>query len=96
MCENGNKVIFYSKDCEIRKGKIGRIIVEGKRVDGNVYHLKDIQRTHCMMGQVYESCLWYKILGHLNFDNLMKIRTKGYVRHLPKIINTKKVICKEC
>lgn len=97
MCDNGYHTIFYSKGCEVRKEMTRKMsTVEGKTTYGNFYHLKYIQRTHCMIGQVDVNWLWHRRLDHLNFDNLVNVSTKGCVRHLPKLKKPKNYICKEC
>lgn len=83
MCDKGYNFTFDSKGYEIRKESNGQLVVEGKRTDGNVYKLKECFESQCMMGQVDESWLWYRRLGHVNFDNLVEVRKKGYVRHIP-------------
>ena len=45
---------------------------------------------------VDESWLWHKRLGHLNFDNLVKISKKVVVRDLPKIVKPLNLVCKHC
>ena len=44
---------------------------------------------------VNESWLWHRRLGHLNFDNLVKI-SKEVVRDLPKIVKPLNSIFKHC
>ena len=46
---------------------------KGVRTPDNVYILSKFQEEKCYMSQTYESWLWHKQLGHLNFDNLIKI-----------------------
>lgn len=41
MCDKGYKFTFDSIGCQIRKESIRKIVVEGKRIDGNVYNLKE-------------------------------------------------------
>lgn len=88
MCDKGYKFTFDSKGCQIRKERNGQLVVEGKRTYGNIYNLKECYESQCMMGQVDESWLWHRRIGHVNFDNLVKVRKKGYVRHTPQISNT--------
>ena len=45
---------------------------------------------------VDEIWLWHRRLGHLNFDNLLKISKKEAVRDLPKIVKPLNSICKHC
>jgi hypothetical protein len=48
------------------------------------------------MGQIDESWLWHKIMGHIKFDNLVKINTKQAVRYMPKIDKHSNTLCKQC
>ena len=48
------------------------------------------------MNLVNESWLWNRRLGHINFDNIMKVRNIGVVRNLPKIIKPSNPICRHC
>ena len=45
---------------------------------------------------VDESWLWHRRLGHLEFDNLVKISKKEAVRDLPKIVKPLNSFCKRC
>lgn len=47
------------------------------------------------MSQVEENWLWHKRLGHLNFDNLVRISKNKKVRGLPQITKPAN-ICEEC
>ena len=59
---------------------------KGVRTPYNAYILSKIQEEKCYMSRTYESWLWHKRLGHLNFDNLVNINKKSAVRDIPKII----------
>lgn len=80
MYDKGYKFTFNSISCQIRKESTGQIVAKGKSIDENVYNLKECFESQCIMGQVDESWLWHKRLGHINFDNLVKVSKKGYVR----------------
>ena len=43
---------------------------------------------------VDESWLWHRRMGHLNFDNLVKISKKEDVRDLHKIVKPLNTVCK--
>lgn len=55
MCDKGYKFTFDSKGCEIKKEITRKLFVEGKRIDGNVYNLKECFESQCMIGQADES-----------------------------------------
>ena len=42
------------------------------------------------MGQIDESWLWNIRMGHMRFDNIVKVSKKKAVRGMPKIIKTSK------
>ena len=77
------------------------MVASCKRFKGNVYNLKDTKNTNnhedvCLLGWVNESWLWNKMLGHLNFDNLVKVSKHQKVRGMPCISKPKNVICEGC
>lgn len=55
MCDKGYKSTFDSKGCEIRKESNNHLVAKGKRTYGNVYNLKELSKSQCMMGIVGES-----------------------------------------
>jgi hypothetical protein len=48
------------------------------------------------MSQIDESWLWNKIMGHIGFDNLIKINKKDVVRDMPRIIKPSNFVCRHC
>lgn len=48
------------------------------------------------MGEIEENWLWHKHLGHINFDNLVRISKNQNVRGLPILIKPFNLVCKEC
>lgn len=48
------------------------------------------------MGQIDEIWLWHKRMGHIRFDNLVKVKKKKEVKGMPEIIKPSNMICKEC
>lgn len=95
MCDKGYKFTFDSKGSEIRECN-GQLVEEGKRIDRNVYNLKECFEPQCIMGQVSENWLWHRRLGHINFDNLVKVRKIGHVRHIPQIIKPASTFSDDC
>ena len=49
-----------------------------------------------LYGATDESWLWHRRMGHINFDNLVKINKKGAVREMPTTIKPSNVVCKHC
>ena len=64
------------------------------RIPSNVYILENEEQ--CYMSQSDESLIWYIRMGHLNFENLVKVSKKGAVRNFPKIIKPPNHICRRC
>ena len=95
-CDQGNICIFYSQKCEIRRKNSGKLVGVASRTPENVYILNTRQSEKCHMNLVNESWLWNRRLGHINFDNIMKVRNIGVVRNLPKIIKPSNPICRHC
>lgn len=62
----------------------------------NVYILNTKVKEECHLNLTDDSWLWHRRLGHINFDNLVKISKLGAVRNLPKIIKPSNPICKHC
>jgi hypothetical protein len=58
--------------------------------------LDDINGKIIFMGKTYEIWWWRKIMGHMNFENHVKINTKKVVRDMPKITKPSRTICKLC
>jgi hypothetical protein len=48
------------------------------------------------MGQTDEIWLWHRRMGHMNFDNLVKINTKKVVRDMPNIVKPSNTLYKKC
>ena len=66
------------------------------RTSENVYILNTRVKEECHLNLTDDSWLWHRRLGHINFDNLVKISKLGVVRNLPKIIKPSNPICKHC
>ncbi|GLJ55713.1 hypothetical protein SUGI_1196780 [Cryptomeria japonica] len=96
MCDKGYKFTFDSTGCQIKKDSTGQVVVEGKRIDGNVYNLKECYESQCMLRQVDEIWLWHQRLCHINFDNLVAKSRKGCVRNIPPIVKLVNTFCDEC
>ena len=94
MCDNGHEVNFISKGCEIRNAKSRKMVGKAIRSD-NMYIFYDT-RYNCCMIKIEESWLWHGRLGHVNFDNLVKISNIGVVRGLPRLAKIDNIICKSC
>jgi hypothetical protein len=64
---------FLSKGCEIRKAGLVRLMAKANKTPSNVYTLNELKGEKCCMGQVNESWFWHRRMGHINFENLVKL-----------------------
>lgn len=87
---------FQEKGCEIKKGILGRLIAKGTRTNGNIYHPKEAKGSNYLVVESNQIWLWCKRIGHVNFDNMVKINSTHAIRDMPKIIKHTNTICKEC
>jgi hypothetical protein len=79
MCDRGCEVVFTSKDCKIKSTNSGQVVAKGIRTKNNVYVIKEYREV-CHLRKHDKSWLWHRILGHLNFDNLIKLKNLGSKR----------------
>ena len=54
------------------------------RTPNNVCSINETKEEKCCMGKIDENWLWYRRMGHMRFDNLVKVRKKQVVRDMPK------------
>ena len=96
MFDQGDILILNSTDCEIRKEGTNRLVATTTRTPNNTSILNYINKDSYCLAKEYESWLWHKRMGHINFDNLVKVNKKQVVRKIPKIIKPANVIRKQC
>lgn len=72
ICDQQHHVVSSTKDCDIRNSSLGELVAKGATTPHNIYILRRIHEDKCYLSQIDESWLWYKRLGHISFDNLMK------------------------
>jgi hypothetical protein len=96
MCDQGHKVTFYSKKCEIRKEGSGKLVAIAARTSSNVYVLSELGNEKFCLGKEDESWIWHNRMGHLHFDNLVKVNKREAVREMPQITKPTNTLCKHC
>ena len=94
-CDKGHFMIFDSKQCQIRDVKTNQLVGIATRTPNNIYIL-DEKDENRYLGNEDESWLWHKIIGHINFDNLIQLNKKEAIRDLHVIKNLSSSICKQC
>ena len=71
--------IFDSKKCEIKRKDLGKLVGTIVRTPSNVYILENEEQ--CYISQIDEIFLWHRRMGHLKFDNIVKVSKKGAIRN---------------
>jgi hypothetical protein len=94
MCDQGHRLAFDSKKCEIRKAELGKVVAIVLRTPSNIYVLNEIGKERCFLGKDDESWLWHRIMGHINFDNIFKVSKKEAVREMLEISKPTNILCK--
>jgi hypothetical protein len=72
MCDQRHNVLFNSKVCKVMDANTWKTVVKEVRIAWNVYVLEEDKEKGCI-GKIDESCLWHKRLGHLSFNQLVKL-----------------------
>jgi transposase InsO family protein len=93
MCDQGHKLVFDSKKCEIRKEGSCKLVATTIRTPKNIYVLNEIGKERCCIGNKNESWLWHRRMDHMNFDNLFKIIRKEAVKEIPEISKPTNTLC---
>jgi hypothetical protein len=96
MCDQCHKVTFDSQKCEIRKEGSGKLIATTARTSRNIYVLSEIGNEKCCLGKEDESWLWHRRMGHIHFDNLVKVNKRKGFKEIPQIMKPTNTLCKHC
>jgi hypothetical protein len=96
MCDQGHTLLFNSKKCKIRKEGLDKLVVKAIRTPNNIYILNEIENERCCLGNGDESWLWHRRMGHMHFDNFVKINIKEMVRKIPKISKPSNTMSRHC
>jgi hypothetical protein len=86
-CDQGHICIFDYQKCDIRREDLGKSVGTAPRTLENVYTLNTKLNEECHRNLVDESWILHRRLGHIKFDNLVKVSNLREVRNLPMIIN---------
>jgi hypothetical protein len=72
------------------------LIATTARTSSNIYVLSEIGTEKCCLGKEDESWLWNRRMGHIHFDNLVKVNKREAVREIPQITKPTNTLCKHC
>ena len=99
LCDMGNKVTFYPKNCFVSSLDEDKVIFSGERVD-NVYVIDlnkiDNKDVKCLMSISHDMWTWHRRLGHANFKLMNDLCKHELVIGLPKLKFTKDKPCDAC
>ena len=84
ICDQGNEVVFSSKECVVRDIDTGKAIIKENKTPRNLYVLK-IYKEKCYLGKYSENWLWNRTLGDLSFSQINKSSRLKVVHDLPNI-----------
>jgi hypothetical protein len=96
MCDQGHKVTFDSQKCKIRKEGSENLIAIAARNSSNIFVLSKIGNEKSCLGKEYESWLWHRSMGHIHFDNLVKVSIREATKKMPQITKPTNTLCKHC
>jgi hypothetical protein len=90
------KLLSIHKSYKIRKEGSGKLIATAARTSSNIYVLSEIGNENCFLGEEDESWIWHRRMGHIHFDNLVKVSKKEAVREMLQITKPSNTLCKHC
>jgi hypothetical protein len=96
MCDQGHKVTFDSQKCEIRREGSGKFFGIDARTSNNIYVLSEIGNKNRCLGKEDESWLWNIRMGHIHFDNFVKVNKREALREMTQIMKPTNTLCKHC
>ena len=84
------------KGCKIRNQGSRKLVATTTRTPKNIYVLDEIESEKCHLGKEDESWLWHRRMGHIHFDNLVKIYKNQAVQNMPEVTNPANSVCEQC
>jgi hypothetical protein len=73
---------------------LGKLVATTARTPSNIYVLNEIGKETFFLGKEDEVWIWHKRMGHINFDNIVKVSKKETVREIPQISKPTNILCK--
>ncbi|XP_061993496.1 uncharacterized protein LOC133711381 [Rosa rugosa] len=100
LADDYEDVWFNKQRCLVLNQK-GEGIMGGKRSFDNCYHIQANESSSsqpCLSVKTTEETfeLWHKRMGHVNYQDLLKLSSKQCVRGLPNLKGKTDKICGEC
>jgi hypothetical protein len=96
ICDHFHKLTFDSEKCEIRKEGLGKLVGTTARTSNNIYVLSEIGNAKCCLGKEDEIWIWHRRMGHMHFDNLVKVNKREAFIEMPQITKPTNTLCKHC
>ena len=87
MCDQGHELLFNSRECRIWKQESRMLTATATRTPNNIYLLDKIESEKCHLGKEDESWIWHRRMGHIHFDNLVKICKNQAFRNILEVTN---------
>jgi transposase InsO family protein len=72
------------------------LVARAARTSSNIYVLSEIGNEKWCLGKEDESWLWHRRMGHMHFDNLVKVSKREAIREMPQIMKPTNTLCKNC
>jgi hypothetical protein len=69
-------------------------VVVAPRTPSNVYILNIEKEEKWCMSQIDESWIWHTRMGHIGFNNLIKVNKNEFVINMPKFIKPSNFVCR--
>jgi hypothetical protein len=71
------------------------LVSTAARTSNNIYVLSEIGSEKYCLGKEDESWLWHKRMGHMHFDNLVKVNKREALIEMPQITKPTNTLCNQ-
>jgi hypothetical protein len=72
------------------------LVVTAVRTSSNIYVLSEFGNEKYFLGTKDEVWLWQRRMGHINFENFVKVSKKEAVKEISQIMKPTNTLCKQC
>lgn len=94
MCDQDHIVTFNSRECEIKKEGLGKLVATGTTTPNNIYILDNFKKEKCYLGKIDECWIWNRRMGDVNFKNFIKLSKEHAIRNMLALTNPLNSNCK--